>query len=337
MSDEKKFYLFTGTEKGLNANLKGTLKSEKDLNKILKGSISKKNIEKAGLVIDELLNKEIKVKIIELNPQKTGWILDFYNEVETVIDDTPKEESVKNTESSVMPPIKKPKSRIPLNSNNGVEKKKEISSFDMIDVPGNKNIKPFKMAKYVVVQKLYNEVMGKNPSHFVKNGDEDKMPVESVSFEDVILFCNELSKQKDLQVVYSLSDNGWVMNSEANGYRLPTEEEWHLAANEGKSKGDYPYSGSENIQKVAWWQGDNPKSTHSVGDDRKLPNKLGLYDMSGNVWEWCWDYDGNERICCGGAYNSSEEEITLTSIKNIKKVNPYAKDHTIGFRLVQTK
>ncbi|UTC64530.1 SUMF1/EgtB/PvdO family nonheme iron enzyme [Treponema sp. OMZ 788] len=220
-------------------------------------------------------------------------------------------------------------------SKNNNPKPKMISSFDMISVRGKGSIEPFQIAKYPVVQKLYREIMDNNPSYF-KDGEEDKRPVENVTWEDAIKFCNKLSEHQHLQLVYILKDDGWEMDLNANGYRLPTREEWLLAANGGEDIPPYKYSGSNNIQKVAWWQGDSPTSTHNVGDDRKKPNQLGLYDMSGNIWEWCWSEIENSHKCCGGAYNSTEEEIRLLSSKNVKNVDLFEKDPTIGFRLVKS-
>lgn len=237
----------------------------------------------------------------------------------------------------LIPRRKKPNKAHELNpsKNKTNSQPKVISSFDMISVNGEGTIKPFQIAKYTVVQKLYRELMGNNPSHF-QDGAEDKRPVENVSWEEAIQFCNALSKNQQLQPVYNLEDNGWIMDSTANGYRLPTQEEWLFAANGGKKTSPFKYSGSNNIQKVAWWQGNDPTSTHDVGDEKKQPNKLGLYDMSGNVWEWCWTERENSHICCGGAYNSSDEELQLSSSKNIKKVDSFVKDQTIGFRLVKS-
>ena len=332
-------FTFIGKSIGQKENIKGVLRTTPELNGIEKGSISKKNLEKNNLSAKDLVNKEVKVLLVELNPQKTGWILDLCNSsANQLSDESVSTPSTTRTqiEKDYLPRPKKLKKVVDVNKQKIKEEKKEISSFDMVDIQGKGTVKSFKMAKYVVVQKLYKELMEKNPSHFKKDGEEDKLPVESVSWNDVILFCNALSFNQGLKEVYVKTNDGWTINVDADGYRLPTVEEWHFAANEGEEKAHYAYSGSNNIQQVAWWQGDDPSATHSVDDNRKTPNKLGLYGMSGNVWEWCWDAEGKDRLCCGGAYNSSEEEIKLSSIKNIRKVNPNTKDYTIGFRLVKS-
>lgn len=123
------------------------------------------------------------------------------------------------------------------------------------------------IGKTEVTQELWQAVMGNNPSYYKGN----RKPVEQVSWEDCQTFISKLN---------SLT---------GKNYRLPTEAEWEFAARGGiKSKG-YKYSGSNTLGDVAWY-GDN-ETAHDVGT--KNPNELGLYDMSGNVWEWCNDWYGN--------------------------------------------
>lgn len=155
---------------------------------------------------------------------------------------------------------------------------------------------PFYIGCYPVTQELYEFIMDYNPSHFPGKD----CPVENVSWYDAIIFCNKLSLMSELEPVYDIvmtrSSRGshtqepqihW--NKVANGYRLPTEVEWEYAA---RAEREYVYSGSNNIASVAWYDKNSNKHTHPVGN--KHPNIWGLYDMSGNVWEWVWDiYDAN--------------------------------------------
>jgi sulfatase modifying factor 1 len=185
-------------------------------------------------------------------------------------------------------------------------------------------VSDFYIGKYDVTQKEWLEVMGSNPSQF--KGDD--RPVEMVSWYDAVEYCNRRSMKEGLRPYYTIDktrkdpnnepDPGFgdldavkwtvTVNAGANGYRLPTEAEWEYAAGGGRMSRGYSYSGSDNIDEVAWYwknSGDkvlsgawnwpliqqNHDQTRRVG--AKKPNELGLYDMSGNVRQWCWDWHGD--------------------------------------------
>ena len=160
-------------------------------------------------------------------------------------------------------------------------------------------IRGFSLGMVPVTQCLYFSIMDKNPA-FHKGASR---PVEMVSWFDALRFCNALSKKSELECCYTLGeksfdDDGfettpveWI--EAANGYRLPTESEWEVAA---RSQNDFDYAGSANPTEVGWFRENSMMTSHAIMQKRVSPS--GLYDLNGNVDEWCWNlarpYEGGE-------------------------------------------
>jgi formylglycine-generating enzyme len=228
------------------------------------------------------------------------------------------------------------------------------SSFDMGSNKGANDEKPmhhvtlsdFYIGKYEVTQEQYEKVMGSNPSYFKDSGKD--APIEKVSWYSAVEFCNKLSKQEGLQKCYSGSGNSIKCDFSKNGYRLPTEAEWEYAAKGGSKSKGYKYSGSDNLDEVGWYEDNTEDKTHPVGS--KKPNELGIYDMSGNVWEWCWDWkgdygssaqtnpygaiSGSARVVRGGGWDYYAHSCTVSY-----RISGYATytGFNIGFRLCRNK
>ena len=167
-------------------------------------------------------------------------------------------------------------------------------TFSMGSTSGYDNEQPvhsvtigsFYMCDHEVTQGEFEEIMGMNPSLGIYV--EPTMPVEQVSWFDAIEYCNALSKKEGLKPCYTKNGKTYTCDFSANGYRLPTEAEWEYAASGGNKSNGYTYSGTNDLDRFAWYEG-NTSFRLMYGVKSKLPNELGLFDMSGSVWEWCWD------------------------------------------------
>ena len=190
-------------------------------------------------------------------------------------------------------------------------------------------INPFLLSKHLVTQDLYENIMGTNPSMF-KGSNK---PVESISWKDAVEFCNQLSKAEGLDLCYlfSIENETITFNSKANGYRLPTEAEWEFACKANTTGIRYGQ-----LDEIAWYKKNSNGSTQPIGT--KAPNTWGLYDMLGNVWEWCSDiYDetvyGSYRIFRGGGWSDEPRSCMAT---NRRRSHPIAfKIDDLGFRIAR--
>lgn len=253
---------------------------------------------------------------------------------------------------------------------------KELKNFAFIDggnfintksnyYGGNITMKDFYIGIKEVTQKEWVEIMGSNPSQF----KDENLPVETVSWYDCVEYCNKRSEKEGLKPYYNIDKNKrdpnnlsendnlkWLItiNAGANGYRLPTEAEWEYAAGGGQLSKSLSYSGNSDLDKVGWfWRNSGDKyltdnwlwptleknhcKPKSVGS--KEANELGLYDMSGNVREWCWDWMSGEstvkgRVWKGGGWIGSDF-CCESSFRGEHEPNGKGPDQ--GFRLCRSK
>jgi len=153
---------------------------------------------------------------------------------------------------------------------------------DVDEKPHKVYIDSFYIDKYLVTQEEYEKIMGENTARWKGR----KNPVEQVRWSDAVKYCNARSRREGLQPCYNLET--WECNFDANGYRLPTEAEWEYACRAG-TKNSYSFGdNSQKLRNYAWFKGNSGGRPRPVG--KKLPNPWGLYDMHGNVWEWCSDF-----------------------------------------------
>ncbi|MDR0863919.1 MAG: SUMF1/EgtB/PvdO family nonheme iron enzyme [Candidatus Symbiothrix sp.] len=197
----------------------------------------------------------------------------------------------------------------------------------------NRDSNDFYIGKYSVTQKQYAEVMGDNPSYF----KGENLPVESVSWYDAVLFCNRLSEKNKLPKYYIINGNNVTINKSAKGFRLPTEAEWEYAASHCRKDGTetHEYAGCNNekdLKDYAWYDENSDVQTHEVGSAKEA-DKLKIHDMSGNVWEWCYDlYDDTSiHVLHGGSWGN---DARICRVSHRGFFTPTVRSSSSGFRLV---
>ncbi|MCX4673297.1 formylglycine-generating enzyme family protein [Streptomyces sp. NBC_01381] len=220
-----------------------------------------------------------------------------------------------------------------------------ITGTEMIDIPAGRvtlsdrrtrrswavDVAACRIAAYPVTQALYARITGLRPS----TADGDRLPVEGVSWWDAVRFCNALSEHDGFTPAYRIdgeSDGeGIAWDASADGYRLPTEAEWEHACRAGTAG---PHYGP--LDEIAWYRGNSDERIHDVGGRR--PNAWGLYDMLGNVWDWCWDiYDpdvyGSYRVLRGGGWFDEHWSCRASARR---RSHPSYRVDDVGFRLARS-
>jgi len=210
-------------------------------------------------------------------------------------------------------------------------------NFDEYPLHNVNLTKSILMSKTEVTQRVYQQVLNSNPSLVIS----PSLPVYNITFEQAITFCNRLSEIEGFEKCYTINGNSITWSSKANGWRLPTEAEWEFACRAG-TETDYP---ADDMSLLSWYNINSGIKPHPVAD--KEPNAFGLYDMNGNVREWCWDYysatyyskspandptgptDGTIRITRGGCFNDGISYLRSPNRRFNKDIN------LTGIRLVR--
>jgi formylglycine-generating enzyme len=218
-------------------------------------------------------------------------------------------------------------------------------------------ISDFYLSTYEITQKQFKAVMGYNSSTL----KGDNMPVTNINWHEAVLFCNKLSEIEGLECYYNISynigdliygssqtDGTVTINPKSRGYRLPKVSEWEYAAKGGNRSSGYVYSGSNNIEQVAWCYYNSASKVHEVGLLRE--NEIGFYDMSGNVSEMCDPDDFSmyvtssksiilhSYIIKGGNFNSSIKRTLIPDFKiNNREIMNSGQGCSTGFRIAKSK
>ena len=269
-----------------------------------------------------------------VTPSKSGYLFTLYSQTFSNVTSNQTQDFTA-TEISIPSDITMvsiPAGSFEMGSNDGEEYEKPVHTV---------TLDAFEMSATEITQVQYNAVIGSNPSYF--SGSDD-LPVENVSWYDAVKYCNLLSDEAGLERCYD--ESTWDCDFTKNGYRLPTEAEWEYACRAGTATMYYSGDSESDLSRVGWFIEISNK-THPVG--QKEPNEWGLYDMHGNVWEWCNDWyasdyysyspsqnptgpqTGSHHVLRGGSYQNTADGCA--AVHREYDGSPVRWYNSVGFRV----